>query len=54
MQGNSIVSQAGKGRGMARNTLLVSKSMADEEALKKRPPTPPRWKNNFPRKTSFE
>lgn len=26
----------------------------DEETLKKRPPTPPRWKNNMPRKTSFE
>lgn len=26
----------------------------DEEALKKRPPTPPRWKNTMPRKTSFD
>lgn len=26
----------------------------DEEQLKKRPPTPPRWKNNAPRKSSFE
>lgn len=26
----------------------------DEEALKKRPPTPPRWKNEFPRKASYE
>ena len=26
----------------------------DEETLKKRPPTPPRWKNNLPRKSSFE
>lgn len=23
----------------------------DEEALKKRPPTPPKWKNNMPRKS---
>jgi diadenosine tetraphosphatase ApaH/serine/threonine PP2A family protein phosphatase len=26
----------------------------DEETLKKRPPTPPRWKNTLPRKSSFE
>jgi len=26
----------------------------DEESLKKRPPTPPRWKNAMPRKSSFE
>lgn len=26
----------------------------DEETLKKRPPTPPRWKNNNTRKSSFE
>lgn len=26
----------------------------DEEALKKRPPTPPRWKNTAPRKSSFD
>jgi len=24
----------------------------DEEALKKRPPTPPRWKNTMPRKNN--
>ena len=26
----------------------------DEESLKKRPPTPPRWKNTAPRKSSFD
>ena len=26
----------------------------DEEQLKKRPPTPPRWKNDFPRKNSYD
>mmetsp|Transcript_3431 Transcript_3431/g.2990 ORF Transcript_3431/g.2990 Transcript_3431/m.2990 type:complete len:94 (+) Transcript_3431:997-1278(+) len=26
----------------------------DEEALKKRPPTPPRWKNTVPRKVGYD
>jgi hypothetical protein len=36
------------------SNLSIGNWMEDEETLKKRPPTPPRWKNNLPRKTSYE
>ena len=32
----------------------VGNWLDDEESLKKRPPTPPRWKNTLPRKSSYE
>eukprot|EP01017_Pseudomicrothorax_dubius_P035538 TRINITY_DN4993_c0_g1_i5.p1 TRINITY_DN4993_c0_g1~~TRINITY_DN4993_c0_g1_i5.p1 ORF type:complete len:736 (-),score=189.58 TRINITY_DN4993_c0_g1_i5:188-2395(-) len=32
----------------------INNWMEDEESLKKRPPTPPRWKNTAPRKSSYE
>lgn len=28
--------------------------MTEEDAMKKRPPTPPRWANQGPRKSSYE
>ncbi len=36
------------------SNLNLGNWMEDEETLKKRPPTPPRWKNNLPRKTTYE